>query len=297
MSAAESPPPGAIGGDPGDAWVESPDGRRYWGRFGAAGLLAHDQQRGVLLQHRVGWSHFGGTWGIPGGAIQQGETAVEGALREAAEESGAPRASLVLQRTSVLDLGIWRYTTVLAAVHEPFEPVIADAESLELRWVPIADVEALPLHPGFDGSWQALRAMLAEPLTLLVDGANVVGSRPDGWWRDRAGAARRLADALGGLAETGLPAASLGVDGAHAWPSIELVVEGAARPAAERAVPGIAQHAAAADGDGALVDLARDRVAEGRRVIVVTADRALRERLAAEGASSIGPGALLERLA
>jgi 8-oxo-dGTP pyrophosphatase MutT (NUDIX family) len=296
MSAAESPPPGAIGRDPGDAWVESPDGRRYWGRFGAAGLLAHDPRRGVLLQHRVGWSHFGGTWGIPGGAIQQGETAVDGALREAAEESGAPRASLSLLRTSVLDLGVWSYTTVLAAVREPFEPVIADAESLELRWVPLDEIEAMPLHPGFGGSWPALRAMLAEPLTLLVDGANVVGSRPDGWWRDRAGAAERLAAALGGLAGDGLPAASLGVEGAHAWPAIELVLEGAARPAVEREVPGVAQHAAPADGDGALVELARERIAEGRRVVTVTADRALRERLVAAGAGVVGPSTLLDLL-
>ncbi|TDC70074.1 hypothetical protein E1193_30120, partial [Micromonospora sp. KC606] len=40
---------------------------------------------------------------------------------------------------------------------------------------------------------------------LIVDGANVVGSRPDGWWRDRAGAAARLRDALAPLAAQGLP--------------------------------------------------------------------------------------------
>lgn len=296
MDAPESPPPGAFGRDPGDAWVEAPDGRRFWGRFGAAGLLAHDAARGVLLQHRAGWSHFGGTWGIPGGAIQQGETAVDGALREAAEESGTPRASLVLQRTSVLDLDIWSYTTVLAAVREPFEPVIADAESLDLRWVPLDDVPAMPLHPGFAGSWPALRGMLDAPLSLLVDGANVVGSRPDGWWRDRAGAAARLAERLGVLAGTGLPASSIGVAGAHCWPAIELVLEGAARPAAGRAVQGVVLHAATADGDGALVDLARRRIREGRMVVAVTADRALRARLAVEGASAIGPGALLDLL-
>jgi nucleoid-associated protein YgaU len=55
-------------------------------------------------------------------------------------------------------------------------------------------------------------------LTLIVDGANVVGSRPDGWWRDRAGAAVRLHDELAGLAErgaAGIPAARLatGEDG------------------------------------------------------------------------------------
>ncbi len=63
------------------------------------------------------------------------------------------------------------------------------------------------------------RAGAPEPdLTLIVDGANVVGSRPDGWWRDRAGAAVRLYDELAGLAErgaAGIPAAQLatGEDG------------------------------------------------------------------------------------
>ena len=56
-------------------------------------------------------------------------------------------------------------------------------------------------------------AGVPEPdLTLIVDGANVVGSRPDGWWRDRAGAAVRLYDELAGLAErgaAGIPAAQL----------------------------------------------------------------------------------------
>ena len=46
--------------------MEGPDGQRFWGRFGAAGLLVHDLRRGVLLQHRADWSHFGGTWGLSG---------------------------------------------------------------------------------------------------------------------------------------------------------------------------------------------------------------------------------------
>ena len=54
--------------NPGDAWVVAPTGERYWGRFGAAGLLAIDPEHGVLLQHRVSWSHFGDTWALPGGA-------------------------------------------------------------------------------------------------------------------------------------------------------------------------------------------------------------------------------------
>ncbi|MEV1288966.1 hypothetical protein [Micromonospora sp. NPDC049679] len=46
--------------------------------------------------------------------------------------------------------------------------------------------------------------MHAIPL-LVVDAANVVGSRPDGWWRDRAGATVRLRDALRPVARAGLP--------------------------------------------------------------------------------------------
>ena len=38
--------------DPGDAWVEGDRGK-FWGRFGSAGLLAHDPEKGVLLQHRA----------------------------------------------------------------------------------------------------------------------------------------------------------------------------------------------------------------------------------------------------
>ena len=65
----------------GDGWVELPDGRRFWGRAGAAGLLAVTPDDEVLLQHRVAWSHFGGTWGLPGGARDVGESSIDGALR------------------------------------------------------------------------------------------------------------------------------------------------------------------------------------------------------------------------
>ena len=144
----------------GDAWVEGPGGARYWGRFGAAGLLAVSPQREVLLQHRAHWSHFGGTWGMPGGARHEHESAVDAAVREAGEEAGVPPDLLVVRFTSVLDLGYWSYTTVVADVTERFEPVVSDPESIELRWVPIDDVDGLPLHPRFAESWPALRGRL-----------------------------------------------------------------------------------------------------------------------------------------
>ena len=154
-------PPGYIR-DPGDAWAYGPDGAKFWGIFGAAGLLVWHRSLGVLLQHRVAWSHYGGTWGLPGGARKQGESAVDGALREAEEEAMVPARLLRVIHTSVLDLGYWSYTTVVTEALERFQPVIADAESTELRWVPVAEVEALPLHPGFGDAWNDLRKHLAD---------------------------------------------------------------------------------------------------------------------------------------
>lgn len=145
----------------GDAWVEGPDGQRFWGRFGAAGLLVHDGSRGILLQHRADWSHFGGTWGLPGGARHEGESAIEGALREAQEEAAVPEDAVQVLFTSVLDLGFWSYTTVVAQLVHPFEARMADPESIELRWVPVTEVADFPLHPGFGTAWPELRARLA----------------------------------------------------------------------------------------------------------------------------------------
>lgn len=146
--------------DEGDAWVVAADGNRYWGAFGAAGLLAVDPHRGVLMQHRVEWSDHGGTWGVPGGAINKGETAVQGAIREAQEEAGVPDGAVTPHATHVIDRGGWSYTTVIAHVTAPFTPRITDPESVALEWIPVDEVDALLLHPGFKGSWPALRRLI-----------------------------------------------------------------------------------------------------------------------------------------
>lgn len=147
--------------DPGDAWVEGGHGK-FWGSYGAAGVLAYDPGKGVLLQHRALWSHNGGTWGLPGGALHQGEDAVAGALREAHEEAAVPAAGVSVLFTSVLDFGYWSYTTVVVLVTAPFDPVISDPESLELQWVPLDRVELKELHPGFAKSWPDLRTRMLE---------------------------------------------------------------------------------------------------------------------------------------
>ena len=149
--------------DPGDAWVEGDRGR-FWGRFGSAGLLVHDPAKGVLLQHRALWSDQGGTWGLPGGALHQGEEAIHGALREAREEAAVPPENVRVLFTSVFDVGYWTYTTVVAEALRPFEAAISDPESLELAWVGIDAVASRALHPGFAAAWPGLRSRLIEAL-------------------------------------------------------------------------------------------------------------------------------------
>ncbi|WP_456847533.1 NUDIX domain-containing protein [Cellulomonas sp. P5_C6] len=152
---------------PGDGWVECACGRRHWGLYGAAGLLlvrrdADGTPLAVVLQHRATWSDQGGTWGVPGGARMPDESAEDAALREAEEEAGIDRVSVRLRESSVLRHPDWSYTTVIADELEPVHPTVTDAESVELRWVPVDEVETLPLLPAFADAWPSLRERLVE---------------------------------------------------------------------------------------------------------------------------------------
>lgn len=182
-------------------------------------------------------------------------------------------------------------------------------------------------------SWLA-RALLSAGMdvTLIVDGANVMGSRADGWWRDRAGAMARLHGELAALAargvtgpvpgvagaadagtageagEAGDPAASAGeavgaagepadageAAGGRWYPHVFLVVEGRARTVADlvEPAPRVRVVAARGEGDDEIASLAGRLT--GRRV-VVTADRELRRRCAAAGAAVAGPGWLIRQ--
>ncbi|GED84128.1 NYN domain-containing protein [Streptomyces sp. 6-11-2] len=119
------------------------------------------------------------------------------------------------------------------------------------------------------------------PTLLIVDGANVVGSVPDGWWRDRRAAAERLRDRLTGYVEEGVP----GVPGPL---DIVLVLEGAARGVPS--VPGVRVEEAPGNGDDHIVRLAAATADRSR--VVVTADRELRRRVTATGATTVGPRAV-----
>ena len=279
--------------DPGDAWAVSPSGQRYWGRFGAAGLLAFDPRRGILLQHRVAWSHFGDTWGLPGGARHQGEAALDAAVREAGEEAGVPAGSVRPRLMSILDLGFWSYATVVADVVAPFEPAITDAESRELAWVPVDEVTDRPLHPGFADAWPQLRPLLGVRPVIVVDAANVVGSVPDGWWKDRVGATERLLDRIAPRAEAGTPGEALGLAGDIWFPEWVVVIEGRARGAS----PAAGSRLVLAEGSGDDAIVAQTELLGkqgGAQVTVVTSDRGLAGRVAAIGARVVGARWLLD---
>jgi hypothetical protein len=125
---------------------------------------------------------------------------------------------------------------------------------------------------------------------LMVDVANVVGARPDGWWRDRAGANGRLLARLAGLPGRRIP----GPDGETvAVDDVVAVVEGQAREVA--APDGVRVERAAGSGDDALAACADRFADDGIPLLVVTADRGLRARLPS-GTPVTGPGWLLRVL-
>lgn len=288
----------------GNGWALCGQRHRHWGRHGAAGLLAYAPGSGgrtvVLLQRRAWWTASGGTWGTPGGACDSHETPREAALREAAEECLLPSAAVRITAALHDDHGGWGYHTLIGQAQSPFPVQPASAETSEVAWVPVAEVTRLLLHPGFRDQWPVISRAL-EPVTIIVDGANVVGARADGWWRDRAGAAVRLHGELAALGTSGLAALpeELDVPRLDRWfPGITLVVEGAARAAAGRIAAGppagdgqaVAVAVAEGSGDDTIADLAARL--PGRR-LVVTADRELRQRCQSAGAAVTGPRWLL----
>lgn len=152
--------PRGDGSGDGGGWVTCRHGDRHWGRYGAAGLLLHtadgiDGHR-VLLQLRAGWSHQGGTWGLPGGARDSHETPEQAAVREAGEETGIDAALIRVDSTVVDDACGWSYVTVLATAADPIAAAAVSGESDEVRWVAEVDVPRLPLHPRLAQMWPLL---------------------------------------------------------------------------------------------------------------------------------------------
>lgn len=145
----------------GNGWVTAPNGTKFWGLHGAAGLFliaGTGENARVLLQHRAAWTVQGDTWGIPGGAIDSHETPAEAAIRESVEECAIdPGEVAVVDTLRTAEFPNWSYTTVLALCDEPL-PTTPNEESEELRWVPLDTLRDFPLHPAFAASLDTVLA-------------------------------------------------------------------------------------------------------------------------------------------
>jgi 8-oxo-dGTP diphosphatase len=143
----------------GDGWIQCQCGGKHWGLFGAAGLvLVRDQS--ILLQHRAPWVHNGDTWGIPGGARDSHETPLEAALREANEEIGIDINLVSAVDEFVDDHITWSYHTIIAKADPALVAHEMNDESLEVKWIPIREIEDQKLHPSFANTWPKLREKL-----------------------------------------------------------------------------------------------------------------------------------------
>lgn len=168
-------PPAGWTRKPGDGWVDCACGQRHWGKNGAAGLfLARQTEAGhlqIALQHRALWSHQGGTWSIPGGAIMDGESAQDAALREAFEEAGITSEDVNVIGQVAMKHTDWTYTTFVALLGPKHGARLSsqllsptDTESIEVRWIDLAQLLAptpsIPLHPAFHSSLKSITDVL-----------------------------------------------------------------------------------------------------------------------------------------
>lgn len=216
----------------GDGMCIGSQNEHRWGIFGAAGLLlrapAEDGTPLILMQHRAEWTNAGGTWGLPGGAIDSHESPVSGALREVYEETHitvdpararwyGPTAGMYYSKRLTREFnpfgdrvarngeryfervngerGLWTYTTVVADLNAPVA-YEADEESQELAWLSEDDISQLELIPGFAHAWTGLQTIEAD---LIVDGESVYASRTTHMWQSRRSKADRM---LGEIAKS-----------------------------------------------------------------------------------------------
>jgi 8-oxo-dGTP pyrophosphatase MutT (NUDIX family) len=133
----------------GDGFIEVADGSVRWGRFGAAGVLARSGDR-VFVAQRSLHCHQGGTWAIPGGALNSHESPLEGALREFREEIGHVLTEYTVAIEHEDDHGGWSYWTMVIDVPEPFDaPQHHHWETAATAWMTLDELAGLDLHDAF----------------------------------------------------------------------------------------------------------------------------------------------------
>jgi 8-oxo-dGTP diphosphatase len=151
----------------GDGFITLADGSRRWGRYGAAGILARhvdaDKTVSYFVALRSQFCHQGGTWAIPGGALHHGESPVEGALREFAEEVTPLGEPFEVVDVHQDDHGGWSYWTVLVDVPHRFAPPThLNWETAEVRWVGAEELTDLELFDSFRATLERLELLPAD---------------------------------------------------------------------------------------------------------------------------------------
>lgn len=144
----------------GDGFILAADGTPRWGRYGAAGLLVRftdESGQWFFLARRAPWTHHGGTWAIPGGALDLHEAPLEAALREFEEEVGFAINSYEVIEVHEDDHGGWSYWTHLVEVNHQFSlPSSTNPELSEVRWAQAHELHHLELFEAFALTLQRL---------------------------------------------------------------------------------------------------------------------------------------------
>ena len=144
----------------GDGFVIAGDGQPRWGRFGAAGVLVRHvdgDDHWYFLARRSEYTHRGGTWAVPGGALDEGETPLDAALREFSEEIGFGLAEHTVHTVHEGDHGGWSYWTVIVDVAERFPvPTALHWETADVRWVRREELRELELFEAFAATLEEL---------------------------------------------------------------------------------------------------------------------------------------------
>lgn len=118
------------------------DGSRYWGSKGA-GIFFTDGKRVLLLKRSEKGDGFN-TWGLPGGKVEEGETDIDAAIREAKEECGKVRGQRFADLTEKDGMHEWK--TFFFRVDKPFKCKLSD-EHKDYKWVGIRNIKKYELHP------------------------------------------------------------------------------------------------------------------------------------------------------
>ena len=118
------------------------NGAKYWGHKGA-GIFFTDGKKVLLLKRSEKGDGYN-TWGLPGGKVEEGETDIDAAMREAKEECGKVKGQRFEDLKEIDNRHHW--TTFFFKVEKPFACKLSD-EHTDYKWFKFDDLDTIKLHP------------------------------------------------------------------------------------------------------------------------------------------------------